>query len=137
MPGHHCFRFDQYESIGPTRIPSPQHHPEEPVRTSESRSRLLTLEHRELLSESSGFQCEFVTRQEEGTNVCDDCKNERTHRSDVSRTASRPTGANPHSTSSFSSSRSGFDDPQVVEPMGGDSGELSSQKVNYPTQPEP
>ena len=30
-----------------------------------------------------------VARHEEGTNVCDDRKNERTHRSDVSRTTSR------------------------------------------------
>ena len=98
MPGHHRFRFDEYEGISPTRIQSPQHRPEEPVQAIESGSGLLSFENRELLPQSSGFQCESVARYEEGTNVRDDRKNKRTHRSDISRTASTA-GTNPSSTS--------------------------------------
>src|SRR5690349_14543220 len=53
-----------------------------------SLGRGFSLEDRELLPERSRFQCELVARYEERANVRDESNYERTHRSDVSRTAS-------------------------------------------------
>ena len=87
MPGHNGFRFDDYESISPARVYSPQGGPKEPVEASEPGSRLLSFEDSELLPQSSGFQCEPVARYEQRTDVRDYRNDERTHRSDVSRGA--------------------------------------------------
>jgi hypothetical protein len=55
-------------------------------------ARLLSFENRQLLPESRYFECQRVARYEEGTNVRDEGKDARTHRSDLNRTAicSRP-----------------------------------------------
>ena len=77
----------------------------------ESGARLLSFEHRELLTQSSCFQGESVAGHEERTNIGEYRDNKRAHRSDVSRAASSDR-MNPSSTCD-PPSRSGFDDPQV------------------------
>jgi hypothetical protein len=107
MPGHHRFRFDDYEGVSPTRIQSPQHRPEQPVQSLESGATPLSFEHRELLTHSSGFQGESVARYEERTDIGEYRYNKRAHRSDVSRAAS---SARIIRVQPDSPSRSDFDD---------------------------
>jgi hypothetical protein len=69
----------------------PQHGPEEPIETMEFWARLLPLEHNQLLPQGSRFQCESVTRHEQGTDVGEDRNNDGTYRPDVNRPSSRAT----------------------------------------------
>lgn len=71
MPGNHGLRLDDDQGGRPA-LPQPaEHDPEQPIEAIQFGPGLLPLEDGELLAKSNGFQREFVTWQEKGTQVSD------------------------------------------------------------------
>ena len=69
MPGNHGLRLDEDQGFRPA-LPQPtEHNPEQPIEATQLGPGLLPLQDGELLAKSDGFQGEFVTWQEKGTQV--------------------------------------------------------------------
>ena len=69
MPGNHGLRLDEDQGFGPALPPPAEHNPEQPIEATQLGPGLLPLQDGDLLAKSDGFQGEFVTWQEKGTQV--------------------------------------------------------------------
>src|SRR5258707_15554395 len=83
MPGNHGFRLYKDQGVGPVRPYSTEDNPEQPIRTMQSRTRVLSLQYGELLAKSRDLQSEFMARPKEGAEVGDHGEDEHSHPSDL------------------------------------------------------
>ena len=65
MPAHHCFRPDDDQNVGPSRLQSAEGSPEEPIEAVDCRSGTFPLEYRNLLTQSKNFKRSIRTSAEE------------------------------------------------------------------------